>query len=262
MKEFCVRGVSGSLYITVILVSLFFGQLAFNLVLFVFSSLAIYEFQKLINHKSFLPIALLFLLLYNLYTLKLNQTFLNGILATALVGHVALLLWLYKKEKTKFNYLFKSILSVGYMCLSCFFIIASANTGNTYNPSIVFLFYLLVWNNNSFAYLVGKKFGKTPLFQSISPKKTWEGFFGGLFFSIITSIIFQYFNSEFSIMFCIVSSLIISILSTFGDLIQSKFKRQANVKDSGSLIPGHGGFYDRMDSVIFAAPWFYLLFNY
>ena len=262
MKEIYVRGISGSLYVALILVSLFFDQLAFNLVLFVFSSLAIYEFQKLINHKSFLSIALLVILAYNLYTFKLNETFLNGILVTALVGHVALLLWLYQKEKTKFNYLFKSILSVGYMCLSCFFIIASANTGNTYNPSIVFLFYLLVWNNNSFAYLVGKKIGKTQLFASISPKKTWEGFFGGLLFSIITSIIFQYFNSEFSIILCVASALIVSTLSTFGDLIQSKFKRQANVKNSGSLIPGHGGFYDRMDSVIFAAPWFYLLFNY
>lgn len=262
MKEIYVRGISGSVYVALILVSLFFDQLTFILVLFVFSSLAIYEFQKLINHKSFLAIALLVLLIYNLYTLKLNEIFLNGILVTALVGHIPLLLWLYQKEKIKFNYLFKSILSVGYMCLSSFFIIALANTGNSYNPSIVFLFYLLVWNNNSFAYLVGKKIGKTPLFPSISPQKTWEGFFGGLLFSIITSIIFQYFNSDFSIILCVVSALIVSILSTFGDLIQSKFKRQANVKDSGSLIPGHGGFYDRMDSVIFAAPWFYLLFNY
>lgn len=245
-----------------ILVSLFYDQLAFNLVLFLFSSLAIYEFQKLINHKSFLSISLLFLLLYNLYRLNLNETFLNGILGTALAGHVALLLWLFQNEKTKFNYLSKSILCVGYMCLSCFFIIALVNTDNIYNPSIVFFFYLLVWSNNSFAYLIGKKIGKTPLFNNISPKKTWEGYFGGLLFSIITSVIFQYFNSEFSIILCVASALIVSILSTFGDLIQSKFKRQAKVKDSGSLIPGHGGFYDRMDSVIFAAPWFYLLFNY
>jgi len=171
MKEIYVRGISGSLYVTLILVSLFFDQLAFNLVLFVFSSLAIYEFQKLINHKSFLSIALLVLLVYNLYTLKLNETFLNGILVTALVGHVALLLWLYQKEKTKFNYLFKSILSVGYMCLSCFFIIALANTGNTYNPSIVFLFYLLVWNNNSFAYLVGKKNWEDPIIPKCFSQK-------------------------------------------------------------------------------------------
>ena len=262
MKEIYLRGISGSFYIVLILASLFYDQLAFNLVLFLFSSLAIYEFQKLINHKSFLSISLLFLLLYNLYRLNLNEIFLNGILVTALAGHIALLLWLFQNEKTKFNYLSKSILCVGYMCLSCFFIIALLNTGNIYNPLIVFLFYLLVWSNNSFAYLIGKRIGKTPLFYDISPKKTWEGFFGGLLFSVITSVIFQYFNSEFSIILCVSSSLIVSILSTFGDLIQSKFKRLAKVKDSGSLIPGHGGFYDRMDSVIFAAPWFYLLFNY
>ena len=101
MKEIYVRGISGSLYVTLILVSLFFDQLAFNLVLFVFSSLAIYEFQKLINHKSFLSIALLVLLVYILYTLKLNETFLNGILVTALVGACSLIALAISKRKNK-----------------------------------------------------------------------------------------------------------------------------------------------------------------
>ena len=77
-----------------------------------------------------------------------------------------------------------------YIVLGCFFIIALAGTAENYNPDSVLLFYLLVWVNSSFAYLIGKKIGKNPLFKSISPKKTWEGFLGGLIFSALVAIIF------------------------------------------------------------------------
>ena len=141
--------------------------------------------------------------------------------------------------------------------IGLFFIIALAGTGENYNPTEVFLFFILVWVNNSFAYLIGKKVGKRPLFKSISPKKTWEGFLGGLLFTVIAAIIIYYYKADFSLNFYLIYAILITVLATFGDLIQSKFKRQANVKDSGSLIPGHGGFFDRMDSVIFCAPWIY-----
>ena len=123
----------------------------------------------------------------------------------------------------------------------------------------VLLFYMLVWVNNSFAFFIGKKIGKRPLFKSISPKKTWEGFLGGLLFTIIAASIFYYSKAFFSLNFYILLAVLIATLSTLGDLVQSKFKRYADVKDSGSLIPGHGGFFDRMDSVIFSAPWVYFL---
>ncbi len=84
-------------------------------------------------------------------------------------------------------------------------------------------------------------------------------YWGGIIFSTITSVFYYKAQSNFSILFFISSAIIISILATIGDLIQSKFKRKVNIKDSGSLIPGHGGFFDRMDSVIFSAPFFYLL---
>ena len=110
--------------------------------------------------------------------------------------------------------------------------------------------------------MVGRKLGKKPLFPSVSPKKTWEGFIGGLIFTFITAYIFQNFYPQQSMGSYITLAFLTSVLATFGDLIQSQFKRYANVKDSGSLIPGHGGFFDRMDSAIFVAPWFYLLLNF
>ena len=147
------------------------------------------------------------------------------------------------------------------MGLGCFFIIAIGGNTDQYKPKNVLLFFVLIWTNNSFAYLIGKKVGKNPLFSRISPNKTWEGFFGGLAFSLLVIYFFRQFHSEFSIGFYMIITFIVSVLSTTGDLIQSRFKRYANVKDSGSLIPGHGGFFDRMDSAIFVAPWFYLIIH-
>ena len=84
-----------------------------------------------------------------------------------------------------------------------------------------------------------------------------EGFLGGLIFTIIAAFIIYYYKADFLLNFYLIYAILITVLATLGDLIQSKFKRHANVKDSGSLIPGHGGFFDRMDSVIFSAPWIY-----
>jgi phosphatidate cytidylyltransferase len=118
--------------------------------------------------------------------------------------------------------------------------------------------FVLIWINDSFAYLIGSNFGRQKLFESVSPKKTVEGFLGGVFFSAIGSyFIFKYTNNlEFSNWLII--SVITSVFGTIGDLIESKYKRQANVKDSGNLMPGHGGLLDRLDSAIFVAPFIYL----
>ena len=259
MKEIYIRSISGVLYVTSILVGLFNNQIAFSIVILIFSILALIEFQRLISYKSYFAIALLILLVYNFYKSHIDHSSVIYLLIANFTSHFFLLYKLFKNQKIKFKYITKSILSATYLSLGCFFIIALAGTAESYNPLEVFLFYMLVWVNNSFAFLIGKKIGKRPLFKSISPKKTWEGFLGGLLFTIITASVFYYSKAFFSLNFYILLAIIIAILSTLGDLVQSKFKRYANVKDSGSLIPGHGGFFDRMDSVIFSAPWMYFL---
>jgi phosphatidate cytidylyltransferase len=118
--------------------------------------------------------------------------------------------------------------------------------------------FVLIWINDSFAYLIGSNFGRQKLFESVSPKKTVEGFLGGVFFSAIGSyFIFKYTNN-LGFSNWLIISVIISVFGTIGDLIESKYKRQANVKDSGNLMPGHGGLLDRLDSAIFVAPFIYL----
>ncbi len=117
-----------------------------------------------------------------------------------------------------------------------------------------------IWINDTMAYIVGSLIGKTPL-SVISPKKTWEGTLGGIVFAILAAwLIASQFNFDISTL--IIISAISSIFGTLGDLLESKLKRLAGVKDSGSLMPGHGGFLDRFDSLLLAIPavWLYVYF--
>jgi len=262
MKEFYIRGISGLFYVGLILGSVYYDGLIFTLVILTFSVLAMVEFQRLVNHKSYMPIALLILLVYNFYQSKINTPELFYPLLSVLMAHVFLIYWLYSNKAIELGFLSRTLLSVFYMGLGCFFIIALVGNADQYQPKNILLFFMLIWINNTFAYLVGKKLGKNPLFSRVSPKKTWEGFVGGLVFNIISVFIFQYFYTNQSIIHYLVTAFVTGVLATLGDLIQSQFKRHAKVKDSGSLIPGHGGFFDRMDSAIFVAPWFYLLLNF
>ena len=117
---------------------------------------------------------------------------------------------------------------------------------NTYNPNIIFGILLIIWSNDTFAYLVGRQFGKHKLFEKVSPKKTIEGFLGGLFFGMIAAVIIAETTASLSIIKWLTLSVIIAFSGAIGDLVASKFKREANIKDSSNLIPGHGGFLDRL----------------
>ncbi len=116
-----------------------------------------------------------------------------------------------------------------------------------------------IWINDTMAYLVGSLIGKTPL-SKISPKKTWEGTIGGAVLCLIVIATVAYLSNLFTIKDAAFIAVLCAIFGTIGDLFESKIKRMANVKDSGVIMPGHGGFLDRFDSFLFAAPavWFYV----
>ena len=133
---------------------------------------------------------------------------------------------------------------------------------NIFNPSIVLFMLLLTWTFDSFAFLLGVKFGKNKIAPKISPKKSWEGFFGGYIFTIIISYFtYSFFNFE-EIKTPLIISIILPVTATTGDLTISFYKRQAKVKDSGTLIPGHGGILDRMDAFMITIPSIYIIINF
>jgi phosphatidate cytidylyltransferase len=120
---------------------------------------------------------------------------------------------------------------------------------------------LLIWINDTMAYIVGSFIGKTP-FSPISPKKTWEGTAGGALLTIGAAVAYGYFAHRYVMQDWIALALCAAVAGTLGDLFESKLKRMAEVKDSGNIMPGHGGALDRFDSLLVAAPFAYLYANY
>jgi phosphatidate cytidylyltransferase len=136
---------------------------------------------------------------------------------------------------------------------------------NEFSKFLIMGIFILIWVNDSFAYLVGRSIGKAKLFPSVSPKKTVEGAIGGLLFSLAAAFLMARYEPSISSSQWMLLAVVIVVSGDLGDLVESKLKRLAGVKDSGALLPGHGGMLDRLDSLVFAAPFAYLtltLFTY
>jgi phosphatidate cytidylyltransferase len=128
----------------------------------------------------------------------------------------------------------------------------------TFTPWFVLALFVFVWINDSGAFLVGSQMGKHRLFERVSPKKSWEGFVGGLLLTLASSFVFAHYFSEPGLYGWLGLSAIIVVFATWGDLVESLLKRSLGVKDSGTLLPGHGGMLDRFDSVLMAIPALYI----
>lgn len=149
-----------------------------------------------------------------------------------------------------------TFLGVGYVAglMSFFILIRALEPGHF----MIYFLFLVIWGSDSAAYYVGRSIGKTRLAPEISPGKTVEGSLGGLLGGVLGGLIAKYgFWHELALNHCLIMALFCGIIGQFGDLVESMFKRAAGVKDSGTLIPGHGGVLDRLDSLMFAGPAFY-----
>ncbi|MCO4821661.1 MAG: phosphatidate cytidylyltransferase [Flavobacteriaceae bacterium] len=264
MKELVVRAFSGLLYVSLFVFALQ-SQHALIVLFFVFGLISITEFNKLIKHTG-ISSYIIFCILYFVFAYwPLVMSSKTGFTEAIQILHVLtifVLLLLIKdlfSQKTLPLFVTNKFINTTFYLSSAFiFIILIANYYETYNPNILLGSFVIVWVNDTFAYLVGKNFGKQKLFASISPKKTVEGFLGGLLFACISSYFIAKFTHTLDFTSWLILSIIVSVFGTLGDLIESKYKRQAGVKDSGVIMPGHGGLLDRLDSIIFAAPFIYL----
>lgn len=153
----------------------------------------------------------------------------------------------------------KPIESVGYELFAMVYTILPIVLLFHLHRNIVLLIFVLVWTTDVGAYIIGSSFGKNRLFERISPKKSWEGFWGGLVLSAIVGTLVGHFFLNGEVVMCFILSITISVASVFGDLFESMFKRSIGVKDSGKSIPGHGGFLDRFDALFFAVPAYYAM---
>jgi phosphatidate cytidylyltransferase len=168
---------------------------------------------------------------------------------------MAYIIKLYKKEERKpFTNIAFTFLGVFYIAVPFALLNLAAFRTGTYNFQIIFGCLFILWASDTGAYFAGTYLGKTKLFERISPKKSWEGFFGGALLALVFALGIAHYFQSLSIVQWLVVWVIIMVGGTFGDLVESLLKRSIAIKDSGSSIPGHGGFLDRFDGLFLAAP--------
>ena len=274
MKGFYIRSLTAVAYASFLIFPLFFNDILFYITGFICSLILVFEFIKLVsnyNHKFFssdtgksnLILYITFPLYISLFILTYNWTFQIFFVTSISITNVLLGSSLLQKKEFSFSILKNRFLGHFYLVGSLVILFSIPTISDEYNPYYVFYFLILMWVSDSSAYIFGINFGKRPLLKSVSPKKSIEGFVGGLMMSIIFSILlYKVDDLNLSLIQWVLMGILISSTGAIGDLVQSQFKREAGVKDSGNWLPGHGGLYDRMDSIIFAAPFVYLILKY
>lgn len=232
----------------------------YNVTLAVIAGLALYEFLSLGRKKGYeIPIPLCIVLM--LFTIAAfvveNLSVELGMFATLLVIPAS---YVFSRRSIE-----ESLPSSAIAVLATMYIgmlggsMIRLHNDFPVGPKLVFFLMAVVWAGDAGAYYVGKNLGRTKLSPLISPKKTVEGGVGGVVSSIIVAVIIHYtFFPEFPLVHAIIAGAILSMTGVIGDLAESMWKRSAAVKDSGTLIPGHGGFLDRFDSIFFTAPILYV----
>lgn len=265
MNNFTKRVIFGAIYVAILAFGILFSKITFISLFFLLMLVTLYEFNNIIQLKSVFPyiIAILLFVFANALNVKdipsRSLSEYAGI-AVFLSFFAAFISILFAKKDEVVSHLGKIFLSIIYIAVP-FTLIAQIpfiNNEFKYINTTILGVFILVWVNDSFAFMIGKNFGKTKLLERISPNKTIEGFLGGMLFTFIGGWVLSLFFTNLSFVNWMVFAAIVSIFGVLGDLIESMFKRHAKVKDSSNFIPGHGGFLDRLDSIIFSAPFIFI----
>lgn len=256
------RAITGLFFVVIVIVSLWYNYMSAFIGMTLFFVLGIIEYFRLFKNHSHIhlsPVGIVVALAIYL----IGAIVVDGHIDVKFVLTIPALLFiiplaeLWRNKTNPILNIGVGVFGVFYVVFPFLLILALSKESTHLFPYVIAVL-LLIWTNDTFAYLTGRLIGKTKLFERISPKKTWEGTIGGIIFTMVVGYLVSLYTPTNDAFFWIVSGLIVAPSAIFGDLIESLFKRNLGIKDSGTILPGHGGILDRFDATLFAIPFFYV----
>jgi phosphatidate cytidylyltransferase len=267
-KDILKRAITGVIFLVVLISAILYSPYTLTFIFFVVLLIGNAETNRMISIPTIHPQPILSGILTKLmYLLPVGYFLglfdLKWVLSILIVIVFIPIFELFRNLKHPMANIAYSILPAIYLGLPMATLVAIAWHDGTFDPYMLLGLFIVIWVYDSGAYLFGTLLGKHKLFERISPKKTWEGAIGGGIVAVLTAtFVLGYYIPTLTIFQWLIASILIVVFGTFGDLMESLLKRSAGVKDSGNILPGHGGILDRFDSVLTASIifWLYLQF--
>ncbi len=257
MSNLVTRAITGALFVIIMITSILFGPLSMQFLFLLISCGALYEFYKLVESEDVQPQFLtgtMIAVIMFAFTSRLLELETDVFIITYAVAALLFIAELYRKKKNPFQNIAFTLLGVIYIVLPFALLVRMSFQDGAFSYKLPLGFFILLWCSDTFAYLTGIKFGKNRLFERISPKKSWEGSIGGTIAALGAAYILYRILGYYDLQEWIILALIVVVAGTFGDLTESMLKRSLDKKDSGTLLPGHGGLLDRFDGLFIAVP--------
>ncbi|MFH1004449.1 MAG: phosphatidate cytidylyltransferase [Bacteroidota bacterium] len=272
MNNFWTRTLTSVVFVTVMLGCICWSFWSMAILFLVISVLGLWEFYSVIEKNGIRP-QKIYGILYGIIFFISIGLFFDSLFSLAINIFLLFSIFfieIYRKSEKPFVNISTTIIGLIYVVLPFSLLLSVSSilcaseklssiifySGNDFTIYKYFIlgFFFLLWSNDTFAYLIGRTIGKHKLFERISPKKTWEGTIGGVVMTLIVAYFISLWITELALIHWLVIAFIISVFGTMGDLVESNFKRSLGVKDSGNILPGHGGILDRFDGLLISSP--------
>lgn len=268
-SNFAQRALTGFFFVVAIVAATLLSEFSFFVLMFVINFLCLLEFYELVlpdkrwieKYLGIICGSIIFVMFAMIFSADLSLAWYYNLIPVFMFMFI---IKLFERTHNEFSTLAFQVLGLMYITLPIVMLCKMGFLNSlSYSAGLPMGFFILLWTSDTGAYLAGKSFGKHKLFERISPKKTWEGSIGGTILSVAVAYGISFLFDDVTTIDWMIIAVLIVIFGTFGDLFESLLKRNLHIKDSGTILPGHGGVLDRFDGLFLAVPavFFYLLFT-
>jgi phosphatidate cytidylyltransferase len=268
-SNFWQRALTGTFFVGTVATCTLLSEWSFFILVFVINFLCLLEFYELVlpdkswieKYLGIIAGSLIYIMFAMIFSADLSLAWYYHLIPVFLIIFI---IKLFENTHNEFSTLAFQLLGLMYITLPLVMLTKMGYLNSMeYSSGLPMGFFLLLWTSDTGAYLAGRSLGRTKLFERVSPKKTWEGSLGGLLLTLVVAFFLHKLFDDVGLRDWLIIGTLVVIFGTFGDLFESLLKRNLHIKDSGTILPGHGGVLDRFDGLFLAVPaiFFYLLFT-